>query len=307
MVLNPKNRREDSPSVSEEEFEELPERSIFSTWWFRGLLVLVILAVVAIIAVPYVLDWWTPTAPPRSAAVKPQIPPPPPPLPTQAAQHKEAPPPSPAPSPAKSETAKPSLVPPPSKADTGAASTVPPRVEAKASVKAEAKLPPAPRERATAKVGIPAAKAAVDGAYWVQVGAFKDQNRAAQLVAKLTGENYPAQESSLERPAGGSHNVFVTGASAEEVSGKLPGKRYRAEKAGAEVVIQPALPMAEAVNLSKQLARHGLVVKIRRASATQTFHVVRVGAYADRQRADSVRKELEGKGMAGFLVRDEKR
>jgi cell division septation protein DedD len=288
--------------VNEEEFEELPERSVFSTWWFRGLLVLVILAVVAVIAVPYVLDWWAPAAPPRPASVKPQIPPPPPPLPTQAAQKTEAPPPSPA-SP-KPEAAKPS---PPPPADTSAASTSPPRVEAKAPVKAEAKLPPAPKERVAARAGVPAAKAAADGAYWIQVGAFKDQSKAAQLVAKLTGENYPAQESSLERPAGGTHNVFVAGASAEEVSAKLPGKGYRAEKAGAEVVIQPALPMAEAVNFSKQLARHGFIVKIRRASATQTFHVVRVGAYADRQRADAVRKELEAKGMAGFLVRDEKR
>lgn len=34
-----------------------------------------------------------------------------------------------------------------------------------------------------------------------------------------------------------------------------------------------------------------------------TFHAVRVGGYPARQRAEAVRKELEGKGFPGFLVR----
>src|SRR5260370_35159582 len=40
--------------------EEIP-RSVFSTTWFRALLVVVVLAVVGVLALPYLLDWVGPT------------------------------------------------------------------------------------------------------------------------------------------------------------------------------------------------------------------------------------------------------
>src|SRR5438477_10741627 len=40
--------------------EEIP-RSMFSTTWFRALLVVVVLAVVGVLALPYLLDWVGPT------------------------------------------------------------------------------------------------------------------------------------------------------------------------------------------------------------------------------------------------------
>ena len=46
----------------------LAPRSIFSTGWFRALLVLGILGVILVFAVPYVLEWLEPPAPRRQAA-----------------------------------------------------------------------------------------------------------------------------------------------------------------------------------------------------------------------------------------------
>ncbi|HBH02028.1 MAG TPA: hypothetical protein DDZ42_08930, partial [Candidatus Rokubacteria bacterium] len=42
-------------------YEDEPPRSIFSAVWFRVVIVVVVLGVVAAVAVPYVLDWVSPT------------------------------------------------------------------------------------------------------------------------------------------------------------------------------------------------------------------------------------------------------
>ncbi len=283
MSPEPKHRPD-----AEEEWEEPPGRSIFSAGWFRALLAAVVLAVLVVGGLPYLLDWWTPAPPPPPPVVKAPIPPPPPALETPPAQKAEAPKTLEAPPPAKREPAPPQIPP-----------KAVPR-EAKASARPEARTPELIREQ-------PGATVSPSGNYWIQVGAFKDQANATRLTAQLSAENFPAQHVPLDRPVGGTHEVFVVGTSEGEVSGKLPAKDYRAKAAGAEVVIQPALPLKDAVSLSKELARQGLTVKIRRANSTATFHVVRVGGYADRQHAQAVQKDLAGKGFSGFIVKGEGR
>lgn len=269
----------------EDEFGDLPQRSIFAQGWFRLILVVIVLLVVAIVALPYALDWWAPPPPP-TPLVKAPIPPPPPPLPTAQAPKVEPPKSAPAP-----PAAKPGPTPPKS---------APPQMEARATPKPEAA--PAPTPRARRQRAAPAG-----GEYWIQVGAFKAEANAAGLAARLTAEKYPAKHFALARPVGGTHEVYVVGASTGDVNGKLPSKEYKAEAVGSEVVIRPALPLRDAVTLSKDLATKGLTVKIRRAQEGDTFHVVRVGGYPNRQRARTVQKELAGKGVEGFIVRGEKR
>jgi len=278
MHPDPKHRHKEE----EDDLGETSRRSIFSEWWFRGLLIVIALAVVVVIALPYVLDWWT--QPPPTPLQKAQIPPPPPPLPGPQVEKAEAPKAPPAQVPATPE-------PTPSKLPSE-----PPQSEAKATAKPEAKAAELARER-------PKAAASVGGNYWIQVGAFNGQANAAALAARLVAEGYPARRFSLARPAGGTHEVFVVGASNDEVTGKLRSKEYRAEAVGPDVVIRPALPLREAVNLSKELASQGLTVKIRRSSSAETFHVVRVGGYPDRQHAQAVQKDLANKGFPGFIVK----
>lgn len=282
MNRESKYRHEDGGDV-----EETPQRSIFSERWFRTVLAVVALAVVAVFAVPYLLDWWSPAPPRPTPLAKVPIPPPPPPLKTGPAQKVEAPTPPPV-TPAKPE-------PTPSQIPAQA-----PQLEAKATGKPEARAGESTREQ-------PTAKSATGGDYWIQVGAFKEQANAVHLAARLTAEKYPVQRLSLNRPVPGAHEVVVVGASPREVSGKLPTKDYRAVEVGADVVIRPGLPLKDAVNLSKDLSRQGFTVKIRRSRSTATFHVVRVGGYPDRKLAQTAQKDLAGKGFPGFVVKGEGR
>lgn len=277
---------EDFSGEERGELEEPPRRSIFAAPWYRVLLAVVVLAVVVVVALPYLLDWWRPARPTPPPPIKAQIQPPSPPA-TPPAPKAEAPKP---PSPAKPE-------PPPA-----AAPPVPsPKVAVKAPEKPEAKKP--------AEERVPA-KAPTKGEYWIQVGAFKDPANAERLAAQLITQKYPVRQlkrAARDQPAGGSHEVLVAGASRDEVNAKLQGKDYRAEAVGADVVIRPALGLKDAVTLAKELTGQGFTVRIRRAGAAATLHVVQVGEFPDRERAQAVQKDLESKGLSGFIRKGEGR
>jgi len=51
----------------EDEREEYASRSIFSAGWFRAVLVLTVLAIIVVISLPYLLNWFEPSAPARVA------------------------------------------------------------------------------------------------------------------------------------------------------------------------------------------------------------------------------------------------
>jgi cell division septation protein DedD len=51
----------------DDERDEFAQRSIFSAGWFRAVLVLTVLAIVVVISLPYLLNWFEPAAPPRVA------------------------------------------------------------------------------------------------------------------------------------------------------------------------------------------------------------------------------------------------
>lgn len=256
----------------DEEFgEEEPPRSVFTARWFRALLVVIILAVVGVVALPYALEWLGPPSKPPVSAVKPSPPPPaqPPSPPTPAAAPPATPP---APAAPASPAPKVAQIPMP----------VPPRAVA--------------REAATA---------ASRGDYWVQVGAFSDGANAARLAGQLMDQKYPVQRATVTRPAAGSGNeVIVAGATPLEVLDRVKAKGYRAEAVEGGAVVRPPLPLRDAVELSRELAEAGMEVKIRRAGGGKgTFHVVRVGGFSDRRTADAARKELKEKGVLGFVVK----
>ena len=62
-----------------------------------------------------------------------------------------------------------------------------------------------------------------------------------------------------------------------------------------------------AAKLGAKLTAEHYPVMIRPSKSEAARYVVGVGRYADRQRADQVRAELEGKGFQGFIVRGERR
>jgi cell division septation protein DedD len=153
---------------------------------------------------------------------------------------------------------------------------------------------------------------AATGGWWVQVGAFRDENKAHNLAAKLRQDNYSVEQTirrgapsvtksaaadksapaaSTSGPAGADqYDVFVSGLSADELSTRLGAKGLTAEPSGAGAVIKPSLPLREAVALSKDLAMDGLKVQVRRAA----------GASAPAPRAPETRAAPTVRGAEGL-------
>jgi cell division septation protein DedD len=166
----------------EDDREEFASRSIFSAGWFRAVLVLTVLAIVVVISLPYLLNWFEPSPPARVA--KPAEPLKPAPSAT--------PPPAGAPVPAPAPAA-PIAVPP-------AVKPAPPVTSAPAPAPKAAMAPPAapaPAPKAGAEKAIPAAsseparKAASEKAPAKPV--------AEKAVTKAAAEKAPAK-TATERP-----------------------------------------------------------------------------------------------------------
>src|SRR6266571_5384757 len=195
-------------------YDTEPRRSIFASLWFRVLLVVILLGVAGVLAVPYVLDVMNPP-PPKPMAVE---------TPASPAL------PLPAPAPA-SESAQ--VAPGPS-APAPAPGAAPATKEEKQTERPKTTKPEKQPARRTAKAAAPSA-AAGSGAYWIQVGAFKNADAARRLAARLREQNYPVLESSTSGgadrapsapPASGGavsdkYDVFVVGGPPEDITVKL--------------------------------------------------------------------------------------
>jgi len=154
---------------------------------------------------------------------------------------------------------------------------------------AEPKSATATKRAATSSASTASApKGGAAGAWWVQVGAFRDESTAKKVAAKLREQNYKVEESvrgggesaarsaavdksapaaSASNPAGADlYDVFVSGLSAAELNTRLTAKGLAAEPSGSGAVIKPSLPLRDAVALSKDLAVEGFKVQVRRAA-----------------------------------------
>jgi hypothetical protein len=123
------------------------------------------------------------------------------------------------------------------------------------------------------------------------VGAFREEESAKRLIAKLREQNFKVEQAvrhgssepvppaaaaaptPLERPtapAGGDqYDVFVSGMSATDLNRRLSAKGLAAEATAGGLVIRPSLPLRDAVALSKDLAVEGFKVQVRRAGSTE--------------------------------------
>jgi len=152
------------------------------------------------------------------------------------------------------------------------------------------------------------------------VGAFLEERNAQALAKQLRGENFPVQVAVVTRggapvpaPAkasGGQNQLFITGSTADAVNAALKGKgTAQAVKGGVQV--NPPFDLETAMSLSSSLKKEGFKVVIRPAKGAApkaaagdgaTYHIVRVGGYPDRTKAQQARGELETKGHPGFLT-----
>ena len=363
-----RDSRFSSGDEPDEHFEdEDAPRSIFSAAWFRVVLVVLAVAVVGAVAVPYVLDVVNaPTSVPATGtAAAPQSPAQSPAAQSPTAQSSapssmaqsstssSSAPVAAAPLSSAPKTAAPSegastppssaptvSTPAPEKAPAVAAAPKP-----AASRAAAAKKDPAasPGDRPAGARQAPAAKASEGGDYFVQVGAFKEEEAAKRVATRLRDQNYPVEESVRRVGGGGApsaaprstpratassgpdrYDVIVSGGSASEINSKLAAKGLASEAAGDGVRIRPSLSLRDAVALSKDLGGDGFKVQVRRGSSAgaptaepapapamtgnetgggQTLYRVRVGGYPDRAAAVTVQRELQEKGYQPYIAK----
>ena len=335
------NRPGDEPES--DMYEDEPPRSIFSAVWFRVVVVVVVLGVIAAVAVPYVLDWVSPTSvkiarpkPPTPAARPPAATPAPPAPPPAAAPApaEPMPPPAAAPMPApaapeKVVAAKPAAEKPVATAPAPAKAQAPTAATPAAPA---AKKPAAPARRAAkaAPKGAATKVTAGTGTYWVQVGAFREAAAASRVAGQLRARKYTVEESLAgtaatpapggRAPASGTdlYDIFVSGGSAAEINARLAARGLAAEAAAGGAVVKPSLPLRDAVALSKDLAGAGMKVQVKRAggaaagapapavtaAAGEALHRVRVGPYPDRAAARAALRELEAAGFKPYIARE---
>jgi cell division septation protein DedD len=316
--------------LEDDEQDEIARRSIFSAGWFRALLVLTVLAIIVVVSLPYLLNWLEPTPPPpaktqaKSSAPAPpakaEEPKPAPAAPAPAAPRPVERPIGTAPLPVVPAPVAPAAKPGPGAKPAPAVTPAPAGQPGPAAQAAPAARVEAPKSAAPAPKRSGAAEGGSPGGYWVQVGAFLEEKNAEALAKRLRGESFTVQVSAVTRsgaplpaPAkasGGQNQLFITGSTPDAVNAALKGKgTAQAVKGGVQV--NPPFDLETAMSLSSSLKKDGFKVVIRQAKDAApkaaagggpTFHVVRVGGYPDRTKAQQARGELEAKGHPGFLT-----
>jgi cell division septation protein DedD len=333
MATNP----EQDEYLDEDERDDIAQRSIFSAGWFRALLVLTVLAIVVVVSLPYLLNWLepTPTAVPKPQTKASEPAPAAPAAPAQTAGTAPAAKPETTAPPATAQTEAPKPAPAaPSPADrplgTAPLPAAPPQAPPAATGKTAAAKPEAvkPPAAAAAPKRVPAPAPAAGGSYWIQVGAFVQEKNAETLAKTLRAEQFPVEIARLNRgggsasaptPAksvepGGQNQLVITGSTPDAVNAALKGKGT-AQVVKGGIVVNPSYDLETAMSLSSALKKEGFKVVIRRAKSGPapapaapvagggtTYHVVRVGGFADRAKALQARADLEAKGHAGILT-----
>ncbi len=336
MATNP----EQDEYLDEDERDDIAQRSIFSAGWFRALLVLTVLAIVVVVSLPYLLNWLepTPTPVPKPQTKASEPAPAAPAAPAQTAGTAETAPatkPETTAPPATAQTEAPKPTPAaPTPADrplgTAPLPAAPPQAPPAAAGKTAAAKPEAvkPPVAAAAPKRVPAPAPAAGGSYWIQVGAFVQEKNAETLAKTLRAEQFPVEIARLNRgggsasapaPAkavepGGQNQLVITGSTPDAVNAALKGKGT-AQVVKGGIVVNPSYDLETAMSLSSALKKEGFKVVIRRAKSGPapapaapvagggtTYHVVRVGSFADRAKALQARADLEAKGHAGILT-----
>jgi len=330
MATNP----EQDEYLDEDERDDIAQRSIFSAGWFRALLVLTVLAIVVVVSLPYLLNWLEPTPTtvpkPQTKASEPAPAAPAAPAGTAPAAKPETTAP---PAIAQTEAPKPApAAPTPADRPLGTAPlpAAPPQAPPAATGKTAAAKPEAvkPPVAAAAPKRVPAPAPAAGGSYWIQVGAFVQEKNAETLAKTLRAEQFPVEIARMNRgggsasapaPAkaaepGGQNQLVITGSTPDAVNAALKGKGT-AQVVKGGIVVNPSYDLETAMSLSSALKKEGFKVVIRRAKSGPapapaapvagggtTYHVVRVGGFADRAKALQARADLEAKGHAGILT-----
>src|SRR6266850_2380160 len=245
----------------EDRFEDEGRRSIFSALWFRAILVVVVLGVVAAVAVPYLLEWANPQPPQPTTASRPggmTAPAPPPAAPL-------APPPS-----------APSVTPPPPASPPAAEKPEPaPAPPAVAQEKPAAPVKEKPAAKAPAPAPAPSTSSAPStGSDKYDV--FVSGGVPAEINAKLAAKGLNAEQSSAGLVVKPSLPLRDAVALSKDLAVDGLKVQVRRSGGGASAPAVPSAPAPSAPTMNGD-----------------TFYRVRVGPYDARADATSAMQDLE--------------
>jgi cell division septation protein DedD len=222
----------------DEEEQEYGPQSIFAAGWFRAVLAMTVLAIIVVVALPYLLNWFEPLPPPvkpsaRSIADAPAV------STSSVSTPVENEPIAPLPQ-AAPEAPPVHTVSKPATDRTRSAALTPSTSSPSARATRTSALPPRSDRVPTTASRLESAQREGAGRYWVQVGIFKEEQNAERLARKLRDEGFSVQLARVRRgeasvssvPAGAYHVVraggFADSARAVAVRDALGGKGYSA-------------------------------------------------------------------------------
>lgn len=211
---------------------EYGPRSIFAAGWFRAVLAMTVLAIIVVVALPYLLNWFEPLPPPvkpstRSTSDAPVV------SSSSVSAPAESEPIAPLPQAAPVHT-----VSKPAPDRTHPAALTPSASSGSPRVARTSAMPPRPDRTSATASRLESAQREGAGRYWVQVGIFREEQNAERLARKLRDEGFSVQLARVRRseastssvPAGAYHVVraggFADSARAVAARDALGGKGY---------------------------------------------------------------------------------
>lgn len=149
------------------------------------------------------------------------------------------------------------------------------------------------------------AEDAAGGPYRVQVGTFSEPAEANRLAERLRGEGFPVLGEVVEKsrwlyrilvapPPGGGQALM---AEPQELGLSAAADTQRPSAIG-------PLPLRKALSAAHRLAAAGIEVRLIREIARTRLHAVRVGGFATPEAAEQARRDLAGRGLDGFVIRE---
>jgi cell division septation protein DedD len=144
--------------------------------------------------------------------------------------------------------------------------------------------------------------------YRIQVGAFLDHRNADRLIERLRGEGVEAANS-LAEESRMLYRVVATPPDGDGYAGlaeRLRALGLEPEAAEDGAAVTRPVPLTAAVETSRRLREQGVRVRLQRQASSAAFRVVRVGAYDTAEDAERARTDLAKRGYEGFVVREAK-
>jgi len=167
--------------------------------------------------------------------------------------------------------------------------------------------PPAPPEVADTAKADPRSRPGLRGLFRVQVGAFLDHRNADRLMQRLRAENFEVADTIVEQ----SRVLYRVLARPRDEEGydefleRLRGLGFDPETTDGGALVTAPVPLHVAVEASRRLRESDVGVRLERATSAAAFRVVRVGRFESPEDAERMRVELAGRGIEGFVVREQ--